>query len=139
MSASDAVELRAVLITDIVLDVRCPSVSDEDKRFGIDVESTWSLSSDGKMYVSLPAYTFEVAREKTDEKLLTASISYFCAAAPVREVPEGVDDEVAAELHQCTDSVINHHFVKDLNDLLLRAGYPPIHFSRVTEALEETE
>ena len=44
---------------------------------------------------------------------------------------------VIAELRQSVETIVLHNLFKDLNDLLSRVGYPPIHFSIISAALEE--
>ena len=139
MKPESRIELREVIITDINLDVSTPYISEEDLSFTIDLESTWSLSEDKKMYISFPAYTFEATSQKTDEKHLTVNITYFCAADRDHETSVEIDDAVIAELRQSTEAIVLHHFVKDLNDLLARVGYPPIHFSSISATLKESD
>ncbi len=138
MKSESRIELREIFITNIELSVNTPYIPDEDNDFTIEMESTWSISDDKKMYLSFPEYTFEATNKKTDEKCLTVNIMYFCAAGKDGEILVEIDDAVIDELRQSAETIVLHHFVRDLNDLLARAGYPLIHFSSLSEALEES-
>ncbi|MBW8003636.1 MAG: hypothetical protein FVQ80_16760 [Planctomycetes bacterium] len=136
MKSESRIELRKIFITDINLEVHTPYTPEEDNTFTIELESTWSLSDNKKTYISFPMYTFEATSKKTDEKCLTASIMYFCVVDRSGETLAEINDAVIAELRQSSETIVLHHFVKDLNDLLARAGYPLIHFSSLSAALE---
>ena len=137
MKSESRIELRQIIITDINLDVSIPYKSDEDLSFAIDLESTWSLSEDNKMYISFPAYAFEATGQKADGKNITINIKYFCVADRGPETLVEIDEEILTELRQSVETIVLHHFVRDLNDLLARTGYPPIHFSSISMVLED--
>jgi hypothetical protein len=139
MNSEYKIQLIEVVITDINLDVSAPYDSDEEYGFAIEMEGTWSLSEDKKMYILFPSYSFEVTCRSTEEKCIKANITYFCAADSDDKTLTEINNTVIAELHQSSEVIVLHHFVKDLNDLLARTGYPPIHFSNISAALEETQ
>ncbi|MBA7553796.1 hypothetical protein ES705_46395 [subsurface metagenome] len=138
MKSKSLIELREIFITNIELNVSTPYMPDDDNNFTIEIESTWSLSDDKKLYLSFPTYTFEATNQKTDEKCLTVNIMYFCAVDKDGETLVEIGDAVIAELRQSVETIVLHHFFKDLNDLLSRTGYPPIHFSSISAALEKS-
>jgi len=138
MKPEPRIELREITITNIELNVSTPYMPDEDNAFTIEMESPWSISDDKKLYLSFPTYTFEATNQKTDEKCLTVNIMYFCVVDKDGEILVEIDDAVIAKLRQSVETIVLHHFVKDMNDLLSRAGYPPIHFSSISAALEKS-
>ena len=138
MKSEPRIELIEITIANIELNVSTPYEPDEDNSFTIEFESTWSLSENKKMYSSFPTYTFEATNKKTDQMCLMVNITYFCAVDRNGKTLVEVSDVVTNELRQYTETILVHNFVKDLNDLLTRAGYPRIHFWNILEALKES-
>jgi hypothetical protein len=135
---SPAYQLRDVVLTDVNLDVRGPHLSKRDYSFAIELQTSWSLTGDRTLYVSFPDYSFVATDDKTKEKAVTADIRYFCAAGLGQERLPEMSEEIASQLTVCAEPVLLHYFVRDLNDLLVRSGYPAIRFSGISAALKET-
>ena len=132
-------QLREVLLTSIVLDVQVPHFDEHEYSFAIEFESTWVASEDSGMYISFPEYSFQATDKEGDAESLRAEITYFCTAASMQPTSGDISDEVRAQLRAHAEPVLLHYFVRDLNDLLTRSGYPPIHFSGISAVLKNTE
>lgn len=134
---SPSYKLREVVLTDVKLDVRGPHLPEHEYSFAIELATSWTLTEDHSLYVSFPGYSFVATDDKSKEKTVTLEIRYFCAAGRGQQRLPDVNDEIAARLKLCAEPVLLHYFVRDLNDLLVRSGYPAIHFSGISAALKE--
>ena len=132
MTSEYPVKLKEIMTTDIDLDSRGPYVPKADYTSNIKMETDWALSENKIMYITFSKFSFITKIKDKDAERITININYFCAADRGGEELSEIDDAVMTELDNYDKTIISHYFIKDLNDLLLRAGYPPVRFSSIS-------
>ena len=94
--------------------------------YSIKYNCEWNLNDDKKMLFSSINVNFEGADKKSNELSLNVNFVYFAGINNTFGITDKIEEDLIELLDTHVKSIIMSFFIRDINDLFLKSGYPAI-------------